>query len=43
MNNSNIDLLNQKNYIYQGENLERYGLYIELNPWNAWISVIFSK
>ena len=31
------DLLAQKNYIYTGQNLSTYGLYIDLLPWNGHI------
>ncbi|MFX0006199.1 MAG: alpha-amylase family glycosyl hydrolase [Promethearchaeota archaeon] len=31
------DLLNNKSYTYNGEDLYKYGLYIELNPWKGHI------
>ena len=31
------DLLAQKNYTYSGQNLSKYGLYIDLLPWNGHI------
>ncbi|MFW9998725.1 MAG: alpha-amylase family glycosyl hydrolase [Candidatus Hodarchaeota archaeon] len=32
-----IDLLNQKSYTYNGEDLYKHGLYVELNAWNGHI------
>jgi glycosidase len=34
------DLLTQNNYIYKGTDLEKYGLYIDLNEWNSHIFAI---
>jgi len=34
------DLLNQNNYIYKGVDLEKYGLYTDLNEWNSHIFII---
>ncbi|MFX0069595.1 MAG: alpha-amylase family glycosyl hydrolase [Candidatus Hermodarchaeota archaeon] len=31
------DILTENKYLYKGENLKRYGLYIELSPWNGHI------
>ncbi len=31
------DLLSQKSYTYNGEDLYKYGLYVELDPWNGHI------
>ena len=31
------DLLHQKTYSYKGEDLDEFGLYIDLNPWNGHI------
>lgn len=32
-----IDLLDQRNYIYKGENLSKYGLFVDLGPWHSHI------
>lgn len=32
-----IDLLTQKIYIYKGENLSKYGLFVDLGPWQSHI------
>ncbi len=38
-----IDLLNQKQYSNKSENLEKYGLYVELTPWSGHIFNIKKK
>ena len=32
-----VDLLEQRNYIYKGENLSKYGLFVDLTPWHGHI------
>ncbi|MFX0083456.1 MAG: alpha-amylase family glycosyl hydrolase [Candidatus Hodarchaeota archaeon] len=38
-----IDLLNQRNYSYKGEDLSRYGLYVELPAWEGHVFEIKRK
>ncbi|MHA1804431.1 MAG: alpha-amylase family glycosyl hydrolase [Promethearchaeota archaeon] len=36
------DIMNGKSYKYKGEDLQAYGLYIDLNPWNAHFFKVYS-